>query len=159
MTDTTAEPTAPEPAQAPPANEPAPKETDWKAEAKKWESRAKENKTAAERLAEIEEANKSEAQKAADRLAAAEAKAAEAERRAARFEIASEFQLSTEDAKALEHVSSEDGMRAVAERLAAAASDRKKNGNVVPKEGRTPSSSGTDPVRDFARDLFGAADS
>lgn len=159
MTDISTTPPTSESAPAQdPTETPAKPETDWKAEAKKWESRAKENKTAADKLAAIEEANKTEVQRAADRLAEAEAKAAEAERRATRFEIAAEYKLSSEDAKALEHVTSEDGMREVAQRLATATSDRKKSGNHVPREGATPREPQEDEMREFTRNLFRTAD-
>ena len=132
-------------------------ETDWKAKARDWEKRAKENKTAAERLAVLEEANKTEAQKSADRLAVAEKDAVDARAEATRYKIATEFKLSTEDAAALEHVSSEDGMRLVAGRLAARDTDRKKQGNVVPNEGKT-TQPGTDDMREFTRNLFAKDD-
>lgn len=140
-----------------PAQELAPKpkpETDWVAEAKKWEQRAKENKTAADELAQIKEANKTEAQKQADRLAEAERRAADAENTALRYKIAAQFKLSDEDAQALEHVASEDGMRMVAERLAGVEADRRKNGNRVPREGTTSTSVDSDE-RQAARLLFG----
>jgi hypothetical protein len=104
---------------------------DWQAEAarlreeltkaRKWEQRAKDNSSAAEKLAALEEANKTEVQKAADRAAQAEERAKKAETEALRFRIANEYKLSQEDAMALEHVGSEEGMKAVAERLRASA--------------------------------------
>jgi hypothetical protein len=108
----------------------------------------------AQKLDALEEASKTEAQKAADRLAAVEAKALEAERRALRFEIASEFKLSSDDAKLLEHVPSEDGMRAIAAGLAAQGAERKKNGNHVPREGATPPTPPDDPMRALVAGLF-----
>jgi hypothetical protein len=155
MSDTAPPPESaapPEPAQAPEA-EPAKPETDWKTEAKKWESRAKENSTAAKRLAEIEEANKTETQKLADRAAAAEKAAEEARSETLRYRIASEFQLDAEQAAALEHVTSEDGMRLVAKQLAGVTADRKKNGNTVPKEGAAPTAA-PDDTRAAVRELF-----
>jgi hypothetical protein len=144
-----------------PAEQPKPTETVdfWKQKAREQEKRAKENASAAQRLAEIEEANKTEAQKVSDRLTQAEERAAAAERRAIRFEIASEFSLTPDDAKALEHVASEDGMREVARLLAAKADQRKKQGNSAPREGGNPNpgNSNTDE-REFVRGLFGRAD-
>jgi hypothetical protein len=142
-----------------PTEQPKPTETVdfWKQKAREQEKRAKENASAAQRLAEIEEANKTEAQKVTDRLAQAEERAAAAERRAVRFEIAAEFSLTPDDAKALEHVASEDGMREVARLLAAKADQRKKNGNHVPREGSpTPAPTGDDAQ--FARTLLGGGD-
>lgn len=147
------EPTAP--AQEP-TTEPAPKpETDWKAEAKKWEARAKENKNAAEQLAAIEEANKTEAQKTADKLAVAEKAAADAQREALKFKIAAKFQIGDEDADLFLTGSDEETLTKQAERLTAREAERKKQGNVVPKEGANPAAAPTDE-RTFVRDLFGS---
>ena len=66
-----------------------------------------------------DEANKTEAEKAAERIKAAEARAAAAESTALNYRIAQEYQLSQADAMALEHIPSEDGKKAVAERLRA----------------------------------------
>lgn len=119
MSDTAAESTSTQDSEAPAqeADEQAKPDIDWKAKAREWEKRAKDNKAAADRLAELEEAQKTEAQKAADRLAAAEKEATEARNEALRYKIATEFRLSADDAEALEHISSEDGMRLVAQRL------------------------------------------
>lgn len=111
----------------------------------------------AQQLDALDQASKTEAQKAADRLAAVEAKALESERRALRFEIATEFKLDADQAKLLEHTPSEDGMRAIAAGLAAKDADRKKNGNHVPREGNTPTPPADDPMRAFARGLFDKA--
>lgn len=158
MSEQTPEPTltpAPAPAQEPPAPETPPKpETDWKAEAKKWETRAKENKTAADQLAAIEEANKTEAQKNADRLAAAEKDATDARREALKFKIASKFSIGDEDADLFLTGSDEESLTKQAERLTARESERKKNGNVVPKEGANTSTAPSDE-RAFVRELFG----
>jgi hypothetical protein len=154
MSEQTAEATAME---APAENTEQVKPTEtvefWREQAKKQEKRAKENADAAKRLAQIEEANKTEAQKAADRVAAAEQAASEARNEALRYKIATEFKLSEDDAKALEHVGSEDGMRLVAERLAARTDEQKKNGNHVPREGNNPKP-GEDGMRAFTRNLF-----
>lgn len=107
----------------------------WKQKAREQEKRAKENADAAKRLSEIEEAQKSEAEKAADRLAKAEQRAAEAEAKALRREIALEHSLSKDDADLLDSLTDEAAMRRLAERLAAANADKRKNGNHVPSEG------------------------
>jgi hypothetical protein len=133
---------------------PAKPETDWKAEAKKWESRAKENKSAAEKLAQIEEAQKTEAQKAADRLAVAEKAAAEATREALKFKIAAKFQIGDEDADLFLTGSDEEALTKQAERLTARESERKKHGNVVPREGNNPTSTGEGSDLAFARQLL-----
>lgn len=130
-------------------------ETDWKAEAKKWESRAKENKSAADKLAEIEEATKSEAQKAADRLAAAEKDAAAARAEALRLRVAAKFGIGDEDADLFLTGSDEQTLTKQAERLTARESERKKTGNHVPREGKTPPPPAEDEMRVFTRSLFG----
>ena len=144
------------PAQATDAPEPEQKvdEIDWKAKARDWEKRAKDNKSAADRLAELEAANLSESEKVAKRLAQAEQEAAEAKAEATRYKIATESKLSAEDAALLEHVTSEDGMRLIAQRLAGAESDKKKQGLHVPGEGTSPASAESDELR-TARALFG----
>lgn len=150
-------PSTPAPTETPAqATEAPPKpETDWKAEAKKWESRAKENKTAADKLAELEEASKSEAQKVADRLTAAENEAAEARREALRLRVAARFQIGDEDADLFLTGSDEQTLTKQAERLSARESERKKNGNHVPREGSTPTKPAEDEMRAFARGVFG----
>lgn len=144
------------PAQATDAPEPEQKvdEIDWKAKARDWEKRAKDNKSAADRLAELEAANLSESEKVAKRLAQAEQEAVAAKAEATRYRIATESKLSAEDAALLEHVTSEDGMRLIAQRLAGAESDKKKQGLHVPGEGKSPASAESDELR-TARALFG----
>lgn len=126
----------------------------WKQKAREQEKRAKENAEAARRLSEIEDASKSEAQRAAERLTEAEKRAAEAEARVLRRDIAIENKLTAEDAALLDTITDEAAMRLLAQRLAG--SDRTTNKNHVPREGNNhrPSS---DPMREFARDLFGRA--
>jgi uncharacterized protein (DUF885 family) len=162
MSDTTASPDLPMHEGQPstetnPPSAPA-QEIDWKAKAREWESRAKANKTAADELAAIKESQKSEADKVAERLAAAEQKAVAAEARALRREIALESKLSPADAALLDAITDEDAMRALAARLAGQVEDGKKNGNVVPREGTTTTTSADDPMREFARGLFAKTD-
>lgn len=132
----------------------------WKQKAREQEKRAKENADAAKRLAEIEDAQKSEAQKAADALTKAEQRAAAAEAKALSLQIATEHSLGAEDAALLTALPDEDSMRALAKRLAGQVEEQKKNGNRVPKEGTSTSSgpSGDDEMREFARNLFTAAE-
>lgn len=92
-------------------------------------------KARAAKLDEIEEAQKSEAEKAAGRLAKAEQRAVEAEAKALRREIALEHSLTREDADLLDSLTDEAAMRRLAERLAAANEDKRKQGNHVPNEG------------------------
>jgi hypothetical protein len=128
-------------------------------EAAKYRTEAKANADAAKRLADIEEAQKSEAEKAADRIRQLEEQTAAAQRDALRFKVAAKFAISDEDVDLFLTGSDEETLTKQAERLAARAGERKKQGNVVPNEGRTPSSPGADPIREFARDLFSPADS
>ena len=128
-------------------------ETDWKTEARKWERLAKENKTAAQRLAEIEEAQKTAEQKAAERLAEAERKAAEAERRVL---IATEANTSGVPVYILEGPRDDtpEALSAWAKEISDYAAGKRKQGNYVPNEGRTPQNGGPDETREFVRNLF-----
>lgn len=158
MSEQTAEATATEPeASTEQKQEQKPTETVdfWKQKAREQEKRAKENAEAAKRLAELEDAQKSEADKAADRLTKAEQRAVEAEAKALRREVALEHNLSKDDAELLDALTDEDAMRRLAERLATASEDKRKNGNRVPREGQT-SSNTSDPKRDFLRGLTGS---
>ena len=148
--------------------------TDWKAEARKWESRAKEsnaaakaNEAAAKRLAEIEESQKTEVQKLQDRITAAEKAVADAEKRAVeaetarlRSDIATKHGISAEDRDLFLTGTDEAALTAQAKRLADRETDRKKNGNVAPKEGDAKNNDSKEDreLREFARNLFGAAD-
>lgn len=126
----------------------------WKQKAREQEKRAKENADAAKRLAEIEEAQKTEAERVADRLKALEAERDTATRDALRFKVASKFQISEEDADLFLTGADEESLTKQAQRLTEHASERKKNGNVVPKEGSSSSTAPTDE-RAAARALFG----
>jgi hypothetical protein len=66
--------------------------------------------------------------------------------------------ISDEDADLFLTGVDEESLTAQAERLAERESERKKRGNRVSTEGKTTSTSGDDPMRDFARDLFGRED-
>lgn len=150
--------TAPQQETEQPIEQPKPTETVefWREKAREQEKRAKSNAEAAKRLAEIEDAQKSEAQKAAEAVAKAEQRAAEAESRANSLQIATEFKLGAEDAALLAALPDEESRRALAVRLAGQVEEQKKNGNRVPKEGTSTTSSptGDDEMREFARGLF-----
>lgn len=124
--------------------------------AREWEKRAKANAEAAKRLSEIEESQKSEAQKAADSLAKAEERAKAAETKALSLSIATEHKLGAEDAALLAALPDEDSMQALAKRLAGQDEEQKKQGNRVPKEGTSTSTSpnGDDEKRELVRGLF-----
>ena len=123
-------------------------------EAAKYRTEAKANAEAAQRLAQIEEAQKSEAEKAADRMRQLEAEVEAAKRESLRFRVASEFGIPNDKAELLLTGSDEETMRKQAEALRADTDQRKKNGNVVPKEGTTPREPQEDEMRAFTRQLF-----
>lgn len=91
----------------------------WKGHARTWENRAKENKSAADQFKAIEDANKTELEKAQERLAELEAELNSSKEQALRSNIISEFGLDPEDAEVLLTATTEEGLRAQAERLAA----------------------------------------
>lgn len=152
-----AEPTEPSTEEPAEPQTPAPAETVefWKEKAREQEKRAKANASAAKRLTEIEEAQKTEAEKAADRLRQLEEERDEAVRNALRFKVASKHGISDEDVDLFLTGTDEETLTKQAQRLTQHASDRKKNGNVVPKEGASTSTAPNDE-RAFVRDLFGS---
>ncbi|HET6865460.1 MAG TPA: hypothetical protein VFH80_06035 [Solirubrobacteraceae bacterium] len=95
------------------------------------------------------------------RIADLEVKGSASEQRALRAEIAGEFGISTKrgdkgepsDAELFLTGTDEATLRSQAQRLADRESERKKNGNHVPREGNNPQP-GPDTVRDFTRNLF-----
>jgi hypothetical protein len=117
-------------------------------------------KTKAARLDEIEAANKSEVEKANEAKAKAEADAAAAKAEALRLRVAAKHGISDEDADLFLTGTDEATLTKQAERLAERTSDRKKRGNVAPKEGGSADTkaTGTSDMREFARSLFGNAD-
>lgn len=126
----------------------------WKGKAREQEKRAKANADAAKKLADLEAANKSEIEKANDAKAAAEKDAADAKAEALRLRIATKHGISDEDADLFLTGTDEETLKKQAERLTQRNSERKKNGNVVPREGST-STAAPDDERAAARALFG----
>lgn len=102
-----------------------------------------------------------------DRLGTLESELSATRSEAARVRVASKFGISTEkgangepsDADLLLTGADEAAMTLQAERVAGRAADQKKNGNRAPKEGRTTTNNGDgdQELREFARNLFGAA--
>jgi hypothetical protein len=102
-----------------------------------------------------------------ERLAAMETELTTTKTQALKTSIAAKFGISTEpgpkgessDADLFLTGSDADSLTAQAQRLAGRDADRKKQGNVAPKEGSTKSE-GTDEGehRSFARSLFGGTD-
>lgn len=91
-------------------------------------------------------------------LADLSTKHAEAEARALRSDIASTYGISKEDRDLFLTGSDEAALTAQAKRLADRVADQKKNGNRAPKEGDTTTGADKNKdMREFTRDLFGAA--
>lgn len=121
-------------------------------EAAKYRTQAKTNADAAKRLAEIEDANKTESQRLSEALAQAERDRDSARNEALRLSIATTYGIDKADLILLTG-SDEETLTAQAERLTARESDRKKQGNHVPKEGTNPKN-GDSELFEFARNLF-----
>lgn len=93
-----------------------------------------------------------------ERLAEVEARAAKAETERLRSDIAARFQIGAEDRDLFLTGSDEDTLTAQAKRLAERESERKKQGNVAPKEGGATESAGDSSAREFVRELFKTGD-
>lgn len=148
--------TAPLP-EAPAQDTPPAEDIDWKAKAREWERRAKDNKSAADELVSLKDSQKTAEQRFEERLAEMEKRAAQAESKALRSDIAAKFGLSAEDRDLFLTGSDESTLTAQAQRLAGREADRKKQGNVAPREGTTTTSGGDNGLRDFTKRLFGDA--
>lgn len=119
----------------------------------------KDLKVKAARLDEIEAANKTEAQKLADAVAAAEKERDDARAEALRMRIATKHGITdAEDIDLFLTGTDEETLTRQAERLAGRASDRRKQGNVAPREGVNSSATSGDDMREFTRNLFATAD-
>lgn len=102
-----------------------------------------------------------------DRLASLESELSVTKAEALRSRIAAKFGISTEkgpqgepsDADLFLTGSDESTLTSQAERLSARVADRKKQGNIAPKEGATTTTGKpTGDLREFAKGLFGSAD-
>lgn len=92
------------------------------------------------------------------RMAEVEQRAKDAEARALRSDVAAKFGVSAEDRDLFLTGTDEESLTAQAKRLSERDSDRKKNSNIVPREGRNPTSkSDRADEREFVRELFGRA--
>lgn len=93
------------------------------------------------------------------KLADLEKKYSDAEARALRSDIAAKHGISSEDRDLFLTGIDESTLTAQAERLAAREADRKKQGNVAPKEGSTKNSGESNSdAREVARQLFANTD-
>lgn len=108
-----------------------------------------------------------QAQTLEERLGTVESELTATKASALRTRIAAEFGISTKkgpkgepsDADLFLTGTDESTLTAQAQRLAGREADRKKQGNVAPKEGDTKNSGKDDSqLRDFAKQLFGNAD-
>lgn len=88
-----------------------------------------------------------------ERVAQIEQQARDSESRALRAEVANAKGLTPNQAKRLVG-STRDELEADADELLKDIGAQKKQGNRVPSEGKTPTPSGDDEVREFARGLF-----
>ncbi len=123
-------------------------------EAAKYRTQAKTNADAAKRLAEIEDANKTESQRLSDALATAERDRDAARTEALKLRIATKHGVSDEDADLFLTGTDEETLTRQAERLSARETDRKKNGNHVPREGTNPTATPNEDLA-FVREFFG----
>lgn len=114
-------------------------------------------KAKAAKLDELEAANKSEIEKAVEARTKAEQAAAQAAAEALRWRIAAEHGISVEDAELFLTGTDEETLTKQAQRLAERVADRRKNGNVVPREGST-SQPKDDEMREFTRRLFSGSE-
>lgn len=118
-----------------------------------------ELKAKAAKLDEIERANQTEAERAAAKVAELEAELATTRRDALRMKIASAHGITdADDIDLFLTGADEETLTKQAKRLAGRVADRKKQGNHVPAEGKTPPKPGDDDMRAFARNLFASAD-
>lgn len=93
-----------------------------------------------------------------ERLASLEGELTTAKATALRSDIAAKHGLSAEDRDLFLTGTDESTLTAQAQRLAGREADRKKQGNLAPKEGNTPAGGTNTDEREFARSLFGRAD-
>lgn len=119
----------------------------------------KDLKAKAAKFDELDAANKSEIERAAEKAAAAERERDEARAEALRLRIATKHGISDpDDIDLFLTGTDEETLTKQAERLGQRSEDRKKQGNVVPKEGTTPREPADDELKAFTRQLFSAGD-
>lgn len=114
-------------------------------------------KAKASKLDEIEQANKSEIDKAMDRVTKAEAEVAQLPARVAeqlRTHLIGLHDINSDDAELFLTASDPQLLLKQVQRLVGRSSDRKKQGNVVPREGASSTPTESDE-RETVRALFG----
>ena len=112
-------------------------------------------KTKAAELDQIKRANQTEAEKTNERIASLEQELTATKTSALRSRIQAKHGISDEDAELFLTATDEETLAKQAERLAAREADRKKSGNHVPHEGRTPNDAGNSSDREVVKSLFG----
>lgn len=119
--------------------------------------RAEERRKVSEKYADYDDlkAKAEGAKTLEDRVAGIERQARESEERALRAEVANAKGLTATQAKRLVGTTREE-LEADADELLADIGAQKKAGNVSPREGNNPKP-GSDPQREFVRELFGRA--
>lgn len=119
----------------------------------------RERETTKAKYADYDELKTKAGEKATaeERLATLERELETTKREALKRRVQAAHGISDEDADLFLTGEDEDTLAAQAKRLADRESERKKNGNVVPREGTTPQSV-DDPMRAFARNLFSASE-
>lgn len=120
--------------------------------------RAEERRKVSEKYADYDDlkAKAGKATTAEERIASLEQEVQSTKREAMRRRVQAAHSISDEDADLFLTGTDEETLTSQAKRLAARESERKKQGNYVPREGNT-SEPGQDDVRKFANDLFGRA--
>jgi hypothetical protein len=95
---------------------------------------------------------------AEERIAALEREVQQSQREALRRRVQAAHGIADEDADLFLTGTDEDTLTAQAKRLAERESERKRQGNHVPREGATPSEPHEDGLRTFTRSLFNSGD-
>ena len=115
----------------------------------------KDLKAKANKFDEMEAANQTELEKATKRVTDTEGERDQAKAEALRLRIANKHGITEEDADLFLTGTDEERLTAQAKRLSERASDRKKQGNHVPREG-TSTTPSADEERAAVRSLFGS---
>ena len=97
------------------------------------------------------------AKTAEERMAELEREIAVTKHEALKRRVQAAHQISDEDADLFLTGTDEESLTAQAKRLADRESERRKNNNRVPNEGKTPPKAGADEMREFTRNLFARA--
>lgn len=118
--------------------------------------RAEERQKVTAKFADYDDlkAKAGEATTAEQRIAALEAEVETSKREALKRRVQAAHGIADEDADLFLTGTDEETLTAQAKRLAARESERKKNGNHVPREGTNPPSNVDNDERQFARQLF-----